>query len=194
VIRCIAVFFLTMCALNSMSFAEDQWYADIAFANGGDDLAEVEVEYYDGDTDNVDITAGGGVSFAFGRRFDLGADAGWQVLTTLGYKSDGVFGDDGDSAEFDRFVVDAIAVHQWQRAQLGAGLTYEFNVELDLDDVNGGSQDFDNSLGYVIQVDWRATQALNIGLRYTVIEYELSDFDGLEADGDNVSLRAGFSF
>ena len=188
------VVLLSTLGLSSVASAEIDWYANVAFASGGDDLAKVEVEYYGGDTDDVDITAGGGFSLSGGGMFDLGEQTNWKGITTLGYKFDGVSGRDGDSAEFDRFVVDALAVYQFPKVQFGAGVTYEFDLELDLKDINLGTTEFDNALGFIVQVDWRVTEMIMLGLRYTAIEYEASNINNVEIDGNNFSLRAGIAF
>ncbi|MEJ2444312.1 MAG: hypothetical protein P8Y42_12775 [Exilibacterium sp.] len=167
----IAVVMLGAASANAL--AENNWYVDFALASGGDDLAEVEVEYIGGDTGDVDITAGGGFSFAAGRSFDLSENGPWEGYVSLGYKSDGVFAISGDNASFDRFPIDAMAFYRLGKFKIGGGVTYELNPELDLDDTGLGSFDFDNALGVMAQFDWVVSDSVAIGLRYTAIDYEV---------------------
>lgn len=186
---------LAIASLMSNVHSKDGWYLDFAIATGGDDLAEVEVEEFDGDRDTVDITAGGGVSFAGGYSFSFAPDSPVGGVVSLGYKTDGVFGSNG-SASFSRLPIDASIFYRTQWVQWGVGVTYELNPELDLEDVGIRSIDFDNAEGYFVQVDWRATPQFAVGLRYTAIDYSVSDnaFEGEDIDGNNTSLRMSFVF
>jgi hypothetical protein len=177
--------------LSSQANAEFNWYADIQLAFGGDELADVTVEYNDGDTDDHSIDAGEGFSFSIGSRFDLGGN--FDGVLALGYKNAGIIAGD-DSVDFTRKTLTGIVFYELGRAQLGLGMIREMNPKLDLKDAGIGRYTFDDALGRIIQLDFNVTDHLVLGLRRTWIEYEPEGGSRFAVDGNNFALIAGFSF
>lgn len=113
------------------------------------------------------------------------------VEITLNWKYGTVGADNGD-VEFTRFPVDALLFYNFPRARIAVGATYHLNPELDSDGL--GAQyavktEFDDALGFMTQLDWRITQKVALGLRYTVLDYEVANGGGtVGSDG------LGFAF
>lgn len=179
-----------MCG-NAQAF---DWYADLAFASGGDKLAHVELVYDNGDTDSSKISAGGGISFAFGGAFELSESV--QMLLAAGYKEDGVHASNG-SVAFKRIPLDMALFYNGDHWRMGAGATYETQVSLA--GVSGPSTQIHSSLGSILEIDYKFTDFFMLGLRYTRIQYE-AEFNSwytnnrVDINGNNSSLRVAFMF
>ncbi|MCW8196285.1 porin family protein [Proteobacteria bacterium 005FR1] len=178
-------------ALSSQANAEFNWYADAQLAFGGDELADVEIEYDDGDVDDQSIDAGEGFSFSVGTRFDIAGNL--DGVLALGYKNAGIVAGD-DNVDFTRKMLTGIAFYDFGRLQLGLGLSQEMSPKLDLKDAGGGRYTFDDALGTVVQLDFEISEQFVLGLRHTAIEYEPESVDGFAVDGNNFALVAGFTF
>lgn len=178
-------------ALSSQANAEFNWYADAQLSFGGDELADVEVEYHDGDVDDQSIDAGEGFSFSVGTRFDIAGN--FDGVLALGYKNAGIVAGD-DNVDFTRRTLTGIGFYDFGRVQLGLGLSQEMSPKLDLTDAGGGRYTFDDALGTLVQLDFEISEQFVLGLRHTAIEYEPEGVDGFSVDGDNFALVAGFTF
>jgi hypothetical protein len=183
----------TMCLMAAAkAHAEAQFYGDVSLAFGGDEVAEVLVETWDDEIESVDIDSGEGLGLAVGTRFDFGS-SNFDGVVTIGYKSASIFGEDGDEVGFDRFPLTAMLYYDFGLLQLGAGLSHEMNGDVDLKDAGGRSHDVDDSTGQVIALVFNIGDAVIVGARYTMIEYDIEGY--LETlDGDNFAVVAGISF
>ncbi|MFN4290781.1 MAG: hypothetical protein ACK4E7_07890 [Permianibacter sp.] len=173
-----------------------EWYLDFAYATGGDDLAEVELEYEDGDTSSEDITAGGGFSLAFGLSQPF--TELFAVQAAYGYKEHAVRADNGSSS-FKRMTLDVLAVLTPGDWRIGAGFTKEMDPKLH---VKYGIADygFDDATGTVVEVGYHFSESFAVALRRTMIEYDVTigipDYGSFEGtiDGNNWGIRAEFLF
>lgn len=60
--------------------------------------------------------------------------------------------------------------------------------------VGGLDIKFKNALGVVLQADWRATDSLGLGVRYTFLEYDATgNFTG-SAKANGFGVTASFNF
>ncbi len=156
------------------------------FDFGGDTL--VNAVFTNGDTDSIKANEG----------FFVGAGAAFfnnsrtvSTEITINWKYTGISAENGD-IDFTRFPVDALVFYNFPKARLGAGATYHLNPELEGSDagtgfVGGGAGrvEYDDALGFLVQVDWRIAEKVAIGLRYTSLEYELpnSSAPAVDASG-----------
>lgn len=181
----------TAICLSGVSYAFD-WYADLGIARGGDKLANVELRYRDGSTDNTNINAGSGLSLSVGGVFEL-SDA-LHLQTTVGIKEDGVYASN-DSAKFSRTPFDVIGFYNGDRWRLGVGGTYETHISLS--GVSGPSLSIDGTTGALVEIDYKFARFVAIGLRYTQIQYDAQlgyANTPIEINGNNTSLRVLFMF
>ena len=187
-----AIFGVLLVSVAAQVQAAD-WYFDLAFARGGDKLADVELEYRNGDTDSTKITAGGGISFAVGGVFALSESL--QLQTSAGYKEDGVHADNGSIA-FKRIPLDTVLFYNGEHWRIGAGATYETHISLA--GVPGPSTNINSTVGSIMEIDYKFTDFVMIGLRYTRIQYDVEVnsyyYDDVEINGNNTSLRVAFTF
>lgn len=179
-------------ALSVQAQAELNWHADLQYSFGGEELVELDIEYWNGDIEEQDIKAGEGLVIAFGPRVDLGASK-LDLLVTAGYKSNSIVAGD-DSVSFDRFLLTGMLMYDFGPVQLGAGLTREMNIDLDVDDAGLTNTDFDDALGKVFALDFRVADNFLVGLRHTRIEYEPEGFSQFKIDGNNTGLALAYFF
>lgn len=144
------------------------------FDFGGDTI--VTAPFTNGDTETIKANEG----------FFIGAGAAISnnartvsAEITMSWKYTGIAAENGD-IEFTRFPVDALLFYNFSKVRIGAGLTYHLNPEVEGSDagtafVGGGtgSVAYDDSMGTLLQVDWRIAERLALGLRYTSLEYDV---------------------
>jgi hypothetical protein len=94
-----------------------------------------------------------------------------------------------------RFPLEALAFYRFEKVRLGGGLAYHINPRLKGSGVVGGLDvKFKDALGVVLQADWRITQAIAAGLRYTFLEYDAKGpFTG-NAKSDGLGLTFSWNF
>lgn len=135
---------------------------------GGDTL--INVTFTDGSTQSIRanelLSLGGGVSIV--------NDAGdIETELTLSYKFGMVSASNGD-VTFSRWPLDALVFYRLPELRLGGGLTYHLGPELSGSGFAGGlNLDFDDALGLLLQADYRVTPKINLGIRYTSLDYKL---------------------
>jgi hypothetical protein len=159
----------------------------LALTSGGDELAEVQLYYDDGDTSTKSIDAGGFTYFYGGMQFDTPV---FPMRFTLGYFTDSVDASNG-SVSFSRIPLELLGIHTTGPHTMGMGLTYHLSPELDMSDVGLGSYDADNALGLVLMYEYTFENNLAVGVRYTNISY---DFDGIDVDGNNLGILLEMKF
>jgi hypothetical protein len=135
---------------------------------GGDTL--VTVTFTDGSRDSIKanegLSLGGGVSIV--------NDAGdIEAEVTLSYKFATITASNGDLT-FSRLPLDALVFYRLPALRLGGGLTYHLSPELSGGGVASGlNVSFDDALGLLLQADYRVTPKINLGIRYTSLDYKL---------------------
>lgn len=167
-----------------------QFIVNGAITEGGDDLVKVKFK----NAESEKIKAGGLLMLGGGVLLTPGSGA-VSLQLTLNYHFDSITAKNGD-ASFDRFPLEAIVFVNNGRHRFGAGVSHHLSPEADFDFDNQpkDSAEFDDATGLVVEYDYSITSAVRIGLRYTAIEYEASDFVGEKVDGDHVGLTASLAF
>lgn len=153
---------------------------------GGDTL--VTAVFTDGSSDtikaNEGLYIGGGASIVTDSKR-------MEIELSLAYKFSIVSADNGD-IEFTRLPLEALAFYRWDKVRLGGGLTYHINPELEGSGIATPLDvQFDDALGFVLQADYRLTDRMAIGLRYTNLKYEAS---GSSASAKSDGLGFTFSY
>lgn len=173
-------------ALVDRASAQLQGVVKVGFDYGGDSL--VTVRFIDGSTASIDANEG----------FYLAGGIAWiddvrslESHLTIGWKSASINAANGD-LDFTRFPLEAMVFYNTYSFRYGGGLTYHLNPELK---VSGAApdvgRDYDDAVGIILQVDYRATDYLGIGLRYTVLEYS-GPGDDARANGLGLTVTGTF--
>lgn len=140
----------------------------LGYDSGGDTL--VTVTFVGGDTENIKANRGlffgGGVSMVNETK-DI------ETEITLSYKFDDISASNGDIT-FSTWPLDALAFYRTPQVRVGGGVTYHLNPDLSGSGVASGlNVNFKDSLGFIVQADWRISEKVNLGLRYTALDYEV---------------------
>lgn len=169
-------------AASTASALDAAFHYQLGYDTGGDTL--VTVTFTNGETASIKANRGlyfgGGVSLV-NEAQDI------ETEIALSYKIDDITAENGD-VTWSRFPVDALVFYRWPTIRLGAGATYHFSLKLDGSGVVGGlNVEFKNSLGFLLQADYRINKKMNIGLRYTAMDYEVEGASGsVSANGIGV--------
>lgn len=157
------------------------------FDFGGDTIVRALMD--NGDTETIKANEGFFVGAGFAA-FNTGRTVSTEV--TISWKFTGITAENGD-IEFTRFPVDALVFYNFPKARLGAGATYHLNPEIEGSEAgvqfvgNGtGREEYDDALGFLVQVDWRIAEKVAIGLRYTSLEYELPNSGAAAVDASGL--------
>ena len=154
---------------------------------GGDTL--ITVQFSDGSSESIKanelLSLGGGVSIV--------NDAGdIETELTLSYKFRMVTATNGD-VTFSRWPLDALVFYRLPELRLGGGLTYHLGPELSGSGFAGGlNVKFDDALGLLLQADYRVTPKINLGVRYTSLDYKLR-INGVSATAKSNGVGIVFS-
>jgi len=135
---------------------------------GGDTL--VTVIFTDGSQQSIKanelLSLGAGVSIV-NEAGDIEAEV------SLSYKFAAISASNGD-VTFSRWPLDALVFYRLPELRLGGGLTYHINPKLSGSGVASGlDATFDDALGLLLQADYRVTPKINLGIRYTSLDYKL---------------------
>ena len=202
----VAVFLLGMASAVAVVANEQEngarmdWFVGFGLTHGGDELAEVEVDY-DGDNHDEDLRAGELITLAAGIvvYFPLPE---WSLQTSIGYHTDTV-GDYDDDITFERYPLELIPFYNFSKHRIGAGLSYHLSPELDLKELGGPKVKFDDALGWLVEYDYSFSGWENggfvLGVRYLWIDYEVDKVNsfstsGVEVDGNHVGIHINYMF
>lgn len=138
----------------------------LGYDTGGDTL--VTVIFVDGDRESIKANEGfyfgGGLSF-------VSDDKIIETEVSLAYKFQFIDASNGD-VTWSRFPLEGLVFYRFPKVRLGGGVTYHLNPDLSGSGVISGlNVDFDNAFGAILQADYRLTDKLNLGARYTMLDY-----------------------
>jgi len=153
------------------------------------------------------IRAGEGLSFEAGAALS-NDDSNMELQFLIGYKFDSDSAGNGD-VTWDVIPFTALAMFKSDRWKIGGGITYHLNPKLSgsfdgYDNNNNYFNDrvdneYDNAIGGVAQIQYRATNAFSVGVKATFIEYDLiKSLPGVEeaktVDGDSIGIVFNYTF
>lgn len=179
---------LTMVVLPSRA-AEVRGLAKLGLDFGGDTLV---VAQFTSGIDakikaNEGLYFGGGVSILNDtKKLSLELTAAWKFASIDATNQ---------TFEFTRFPLEALGFYHFSGAEgmrIGGGLSYQLNPKFTADgSLFNGTVDFDNTAGYVVQLDYTRTH-FNYGARYTAAKYEAN---GVQiATGNGLGIFIGGVF
>jgi hypothetical protein len=156
---------------------------------GGDTL--INVTFTDGSSESVKANEG----FYFGGGASIVTDSKqWEIELSLAYKFSMINASNGD-IEFTRVPLEALVFYRFDKVRLGGGITYHLNPELDGSGVATPlNVKFDDALGFVLQADFRLTDKMTIGMRYTSLKYEVEGVAAASAKSDGLGFTFSYRF
>ena len=185
----LALAFVALAAPTAAAAADVQGIFKIGYDFGGDDL--VTVPFTDGSSAtiraNEGLYLGGGLAI-------LNDDGDWEFDVTVAYKFKMINASNGD-VTFSRWPVEALVFYRFDNFRLGGGVAYHFSPKLEGTGVASlVDLTFKDAVGGVLQVDWRITENVAAGVRYTFLEYEAkAPFTGT-AKSDGVGVTFSWNF
>ena len=151
----------------------------------------VVAEFTSGDTETIGahegFYLGGGVAI-------VPAGTNLEVDLSAAFKFATIEARNGD-IEWTRWPLEALVFYRWPRWRIGGGPVYHLAPTLDGDGAAGDLKvRFKNALGAALQADWRITEGLSLGARYTFLRYDAKDpaEEGARANGWGFALSFNF--
>ena len=175
-------------ATSQTGAAEVKAHAKVGYDTGGDTL--VTVIFTNGDRENIKanqgLFLGGGVSI-------VTDDKAIETEISLSYKVDDITASNGD-VTWSRWPLDALVFYRWDKVRVGGGLTDHFGPKLSGSGVISGlNVSFKTSLGAILQADWRITDKMNLGARYTMLDYDLKNTNTkVKSNGLGIEFSGSF--
>ena len=185
----VLAFFATSLCVGVTHAAEIRPLLKAGFDLGGDTL--VTAVFTNGDSETVKANEG---FYIGGGAAIIDAARNMEYHFSLAYKVAFVDASNGD-IEWTRFPLEALAFYRFPRVRVGGGLVYHISPRLEGSGVVGGLDvKFKNALGAVLQADWRITEKIAAGLRYTILEYDAKDAFAGSAKSNGVGLTFSMNF
>ncbi len=184
--------FAVTCILfaSASSYAVD-FMLEAGLHFGGDEL--VAATFTSGNTETIE--AGGFYNISAGVAFDISDKVVSRV--TLGFKEDSITAGNGDIS-FSRNTIDALFLYKTDQWLFGGGLTYHTSVKLSGSGLASGiGAEFDNALGFLLEVDYMYSKKAYVGGRYTVIDYDTvpsTTVNAVTVDGNSIGVVVGYRF
>lgn len=162
---------VSLCLVPCIGFAADfRGVFKAGLEGGGDSLVAFQTSN-GGDSLKAGegLSLGGGVSFVYWDNNVL------ETEVTINWKYNGIEATNGD-LDFTRYPLELLEFYRFQHVRVGGGLTYHLNPSLEGGGVTSNvNVDYKDALGFIVQADWRITDTLNLGARFTALEYERAD-------------------
>ncbi|ADZ89678.1 hypothetical protein GV054_01960 [Marinomonas mediterranea] len=174
---------------STVSMAEmPEFGAQIGYASGGDKLATAT--FMDGSTESLYAGSGFTIGAFLTAPISAESDIDWKLA--INYLNDSIDAANGEIS-FSRFPIDALVIKNFEKFKLGGGITYHLNPTLDLDTPSYNEKtDADNALGFILEGSYMLTRDVDLGLRYTNIEYDFKNAPAF--DGSHVAINLAVTF
>ncbi|MDH5387513.1 MAG: hypothetical protein OEY06_03570 [Gammaproteobacteria bacterium] len=175
----------TTLILTSLTTQASNLLLEAGLHFGGDELASVG--FAGGSSESIE--AGGLISLSAGLVSEI--DEGLKLRTTIGIKFDSITASNGD-LDFTRYPVSAMLFKNGEVFNAGIGATYHLSPEFESTGFAGDfSVSFDNAFGFVAEVDYKLGEKAYVGLKATIIDYEIGSS---KIDGNSFGVVIGTSF
>jgi hypothetical protein len=158
----------------------------LGYDTGGDTL--VTVVFINGERRSIKANEG----FYFGGGMSLVSDdKTLEGELTLSYKFQSIKATNGD-VTWSRFPLEGLVFYRFPKVRVGGGFTYHLNPKLAGGGVVSGlSTNFNNAFGSILEGDYRLTEKMNLGLRFTFLNYTVG---GASASSNGVGINFSGSF
>jgi hypothetical protein len=169
-----------------------QFVIDFGLQNGGDRVGTL-YEVNSGETLDT-LRAGGFWQAQIGAQIPI-ANLPFSVQVTGGLQyGDLISNIDHSKGQFQRKLLEGIVFWHWDRFRFGAGATQHIAPTLTFNPSGAGNSaryEFDDATGLVAEADARYDQNISVGLRGTVIQYEIA---GEAISGNSIGLHLTYAF
>ncbi|WP_421856071.1 hypothetical protein [Marinomonas sp.] len=160
-------------------------------SKGGDNLVA------ENNSETLAIGAGDGTLIGLYLAGSLNDD-GFGYKVAINNLEDSLDGSQG-KIKFSRLPIDLLLSQKVGKLLLNGGITYHINTKFKITADDGVfSVEAKNALGIVLEANYQVysndSLAMDLGLRYTNIEYEFKNEDSTKADGSSIAFVAGLSF
>lgn len=176
--------------VTTSALAQNPLILSLAYDFGGEQISNVKME----DGDSRKVKANQGLSFTAGFRIQPSKNS--EIQTTIGWKSGGVFGSNGN-VSWSSLPVEGTYLAKINKLLIGGGISYFLNPKQDADDVGNefaDSIDYDNALGYHIKLSYEPDAvSYRIGAKYTIVDFD-SENKGETLDGNSFGFYAEYVF
>jgi len=192
--------FITLVSFGSFLVADElKPIVQIGYDFGGTTLATVEHDGYSNSGINK-VRAGQGLNLEMGAVLE---SPNLELQFLIGYKFDEESASNGE-VTWDVVPFTALAMFKSRRWKFGGGVTYHLNPALEgsfkgYDEKGDFFHDkaddvYENALGGVVQMQYRATNNLSIGVKGTFIEYKLKTDTNVRAKGNALGVNFSYVF
>jgi len=183
----IVAMIVAMGSAGSAAAVDVGWAAKVGLDFGGDTLRNVQ--FTDGSTSN--IKANEGLYVGVGMSL-LNEEKTLEVELTANWKYDGIEATNG-SISWTRWPIDALFFYRTEQIRVGGGLTYHMNPKLEVSGAAPGNNvDMENSLGKVLQFEYRFGEHGSVGARYTMLEYDVQGSTAVKSNGLGIVVTGRF--
>ncbi|HHB94381.1 MAG TPA: hypothetical protein ENK88_04470 [Campylobacterales bacterium] len=161
----------------------------LSFEGGGDELVTIDHDY----ENDYTIDAGDGLSLEMGMSIDNPV-ANFETQLLIGYKFDSDSASNGDMT-WSIIPISALGFIKVPYWRFGGGFTYHLSPELrSTFDNDRFTDEFNNALGGIVQIQYEPTDFFAVGLKGTFIEYELKSDPSKTASGNSLGLVLTIKF
>lgn len=135
------------------------------------------------------LGAGDGYSVALGYRTEMGKSS--DLIISFGMKQEVIYPDSG-TIRFARYPLNVLFLFGAGKWQYGPGITYHLNPLYQNETATRQTLSFKDSLGYILEMHYRAFDRVYVAARYTIIDYEVDNVStGTSIGGDSIGLLIG---
>lgn len=139
-------------------------------------------------TSGSSLTSGGLILLSAGSVYSF-ADSDFQIQGAFGYHFDELTATDG-SATFSRTTLEILPFYQiTETARVGLGLIHVMSPSYS-DPYD--SMTFDDTTGFLVEVDWRTQGSSWWGIRFANIDYTVATFNGIDVSSSAVPLDGNY--
>lgn len=153
---------------------------------GGDDI--ITATFTNGDTEKIK----GGELLTVSAGLGMEVHENLEARFMAGIKFDSINAENGD-VDFYRYPLEALLMYKAaEKVYLGGGLSYHLNPNISGDGIAANANiDFDDALGFVVELDYVLSNGGYLGVKLTSIDYEAF---GQSASGNSIGGLLGFRF
>lgn len=164
-----------------VSSAYAQFLFEIGVHTGGDEITLVD------DSNAVIESTKAGSLYSLELGGTIAVTDNTEAQISFGIKSDANYSKDNE-ASWVRYPLNGMYFYHTEKFRLGLGATVHFTPKYKVSGTTkNASSTYKNAIGGLLEVDYRLSEQVHMGLRYTNIQYVRED-DDRRFDGNSIGL------